>query len=284
MTQPKRFLLGAAGDREVVVDGVRIAYEDRGAGPAVVCLHAIGHGARDWSALRLPGRRVIAVDWPGQGRSGDDHQPASPWRYAALLRGFIDALGIERAVLVGNSIGGYAALRLASEAPERVGGLVLANTGGLDRRDRFGVLLTRLFARFFKAGLRGARWWLRAYKLYYDMVLPMPAAAEQRRRIVEAGYESAPVLTQAWQCFALPEHDLRDRIPSIKCPVLFTWAKRDRLIQLRRNRPAIERFADAELIELDAGHSPQLEQPERFEAAVREFLHRIDPEQVKLAS
>lgn len=60
-----------------------------------------------------PDYRVIALDFPGQGNSGSDTQPASGTRYAHLLEGFIDELNIRPAVLLGNSIGGAAAVRYA---------------------------------------------------------------------------------------------------------------------------------------------------------------------------
>src|SRR5215468_10075683 len=121
---------------EHTVDGVRLAYDDSGAGAPIVCLHAIGHGAGDFSRLRTRlGRRqrVIALDWPGQGRSGSDSAPPSAVRYAELLAGLLDTLGLERAVLIGNSIGGAAAIRYAATHPGRVRGLVIENAGGLDR-------------------------------------------------------------------------------------------------------------------------------------------------------
>src|SRR5688572_29034969 len=84
----RRHAVGASAARRfVTVDGVRLAYDDVGNGPAVVCLHAIGHGASDFTRLaeRLRARhRVIALDWPGQGWSDPDHEPPSSRRYAAL--------------------------------------------------------------------------------------------------------------------------------------------------------------------------------------------------------
>src|SRR5262245_58708320 len=135
MKTTKRSAVGATAPwKEVVVDGVRLAYDDEGQGPAIVCLHAIGHGARDFSPLRerLGHRyRTLALDWPGQGNSGDDREAASAARYTTLLRGFLDAVGLDDVVLLGNSIGGAAAIRLAAESGERVRALVLANPGGL---------------------------------------------------------------------------------------------------------------------------------------------------------
>jgi len=88
--RPARTALGASG-RRVTVDGVSLAFDEEGTGADVVCLHAIGHGAADFVSLRRRLReryRVLALDWPGQGTSGDDHVPASAVRYTALLEGF----------------------------------------------------------------------------------------------------------------------------------------------------------------------------------------------------
>src|SRR5262245_26883537 len=94
----RRAAVGASAPwRSVVVDGVRLTYDDEGSGPALVCLHAIGHGARDFAGLRAalhPRRRVLALDWPGQGSSDDDREPPTASRYAHLLAGFLDAVGI----------------------------------------------------------------------------------------------------------------------------------------------------------------------------------------------
>ena len=80
--EPKRFALGASRDcRTVKVDGVQLAYDDRGHGFPVVGLHAITHGSRDFEyvADRLASRwRLITPDWPGQGRSGADRAACLP--------------------------------------------------------------------------------------------------------------------------------------------------------------------------------------------------------------
>src|SRR5258708_39557788 len=150
IAEPKRFALGASEDcRRVTVDGVSIAYDDRGAGFPVIGLHAITHGSRDFEhvADRLASRwRLITPDWPGQGRSGPDTRPARLARYTALLAGFMDALKIDRAVLIGNSIGGSAAMAYAAPFPDGGAGLVLADPGGLIPMNALGYQICRLMA------------------------------------------------------------------------------------------------------------------------------------------
>lgn len=272
----RRHAVGASPARRfVAVDGVRLAYDDLGSGPAVVCLHAIGHGAGDFARLaaRLRDRhRVLALDWPGQGWSDPDDAPPTVARYAELLAGFLAAVDAGPAVVIGNSIGGGVAIRHAALRPEAVRGLVLANPSGLDRFDVVTRVACALMARFFAAGARGARWFPRAFAAYYGLVLPLAPAAEQRARIVAAAGEIAPVLRDAWARFPAPATDLRALAPRVACPVLFTWAVRDRFVQLARCRPAIAAFPRARVVELPAGHAPQLETPDRFEAEVERFL------------
>lgn len=275
----RRAALGATG-KKITVDGVDVAFDDEGRGPAVVCLHAIGHGASDFERLRgrlSVGNRVLALDWPGHGNSGQDRVPACARRYAELLDGFLDSLGVDRVVLVGNSIGGAASLLSAAARPERVHALVLENPGGLaPTTDRAARVVLSAMARFFAAGARGARWFPAAFSAYYRFcVLPGRTARAQRDRITAAAYESAPVLEQAWRSFAAPEADLRAIVPQVTCPVLFAWAKRDQFVSLDRSLPAIERFPSASLERFRATHAAHLEAPDAFETTVERFLAEL---------
>jgi pimeloyl-ACP methyl ester carboxylesterase len=270
--------LGVTGSAHYVdVDGIPIACSDDGSGEPVICLHAIGHGARDFDHFRsaMRGRyRVVTLDWPGHGRSGDDAERGpSVSRFAEVLAKVLDALGIERATLVGNSIGGGAALRFASDLPGRVRALVLENPAGLDPNDVVSTAAITSVVRFFEAGAAGAPWFGPAFDAYYRAVLPGRPAREQRARIVACGRASAPLLARAWASFRDPTECLIDRAPAISRPTLFAWADRDRFVQLRRSHPAIMQFADATLRKFDAGHSPHLETPDEFESAFVDFMN-----------
>jgi 4,5:9,10-diseco-3-hydroxy-5,9,17-trioxoandrosta-1(10),2-diene-4-oate hydrolase len=268
--------------RRIVVDRVALAVDDEGSGPAVVCLHAIGHGAADFARLRArlaPRWRVVAPDWPGQGRSDPDRVPPGAARYADLLGGVLDACSIGRAVLLGNSIGGAAAIRYAAAHPERVTALVLENPGGLDGADdRLARSVIGGMVGFFAAGARGAPWFPAAFAAYYRVVLQRGPAAPQRRRIVASAREIAPLLRDAWIGFGSPDADLRGLLPAIRCRVLVAWAARDQVIQLRRCRPALARFPAARLETFAAGHAPHLETPDAFEAALERFLEPLREE------
>src|SRR6266700_86875 len=142
---------------EMIVDGVRLAVASEGSGPPVICLHAIGHGARDFEAFAAgvrSGFQVVRIDWPGQGRSGPDREPPTPARYGQLWRGVVSQLGLESPVIVGCSIGGATAIYYAARYPTRA--IVLANSGGLaeltDSNRRACLFISRIFA----AGARRA--------------------------------------------------------------------------------------------------------------------------------
>lgn len=279
VTPPRRLALAApAPRRTVVVDGVTLSLHDSAPerdGPVLLCLHAIGHGGSDFAAVVeafAPKLRVIAIDWPGHGASGDDPTPASARRYTVLLEGVVAQLGLRQVVLLGNSIGGAVAIDFAAQHPELVRALVLANPGGLDPGGLFAGLFIANLAGHFHDGALGLARFAPWFARYYEGVLVTDAARTQRTRIVEAGWESAPVLEQAWRSFATPEADLRARAKTLSMPVLVTWALRDELIQWRRNRDAVESIPRVTVVPFEAGHAPFLETPEPFNAALRTFL------------
>ncbi|HYK65091.1 MAG TPA: alpha/beta hydrolase [Patescibacteria group bacterium] len=278
LSEPKRFAVGASQNcRTVVVDGVSIAYDDRGAGFPVVGLHAITHGSRDFEhvANGLAARwRFITPDWPGQGRSGPDAEPARLDRYTALLAGFLDALKIDRAILIGNSIGGSAAMAYAAKFPDRVAGLVLADPGGLIPMNAFGYRFCGLMAALGRAGHRNAFYFSPIFSILYRQFLRTPAARAQRGRIVEAAPECAGIWEQAWLSFRTPDADQTNVGAHITCPVLFTWAERDPVVSYAASKSAIARFPNHSVALFEGGHCPFLEEPEKFLAAVQPFLER----------
>jgi 4,5:9,10-diseco-3-hydroxy-5,9,17-trioxoandrosta-1(10),2-diene-4-oate hydrolase len=264
----------------ITLEGIPITYTDSGGhGPVVICLHAIGHGARDFQDLsrRLsPQYRVIAIDFPGQGNSGPDSQPASGTRYTQLLAQFIEKLGLRSVTLLGNSIGGAVAVRYTSLHPERVKALVLCDSGGLGGPpNEEARAFIHKFVELFAAGREGAPWFASAFDDYYRKVLIEEPAHAERDRIVRSAYEIAPVLEQAWQSFARPEESVSEVLPRVRCPVLLAWAKDDSVIPLKSAEPAFARFPNHQLEVFAGGHAAFLEDPDRFEKKLRQFLGRV---------
>ena len=117
--------------------GIKTNYLEAGAGPPVVLVHGSGPGVTAYANWRLtipdlaPHFRVLAPDMAGFGFSDKPDVVANMARWVGQLTGFLDALGIERASVVGNSFGGGIGIRLAVDHPDRVDRLVLMGSVGI---------------------------------------------------------------------------------------------------------------------------------------------------------
>lgn len=264
--------------RFVDAGAVRLAVRESGRGVPVLCLHATGHGARDFDrfATRVGDRfRVVALDWPGQGESPSMAQPASAQAYAAILDHVAHALEIERYILLGNSIGGAAAMIHAARRPERVRGLVLCNPGGLQPVNFIARLYCGAMVRQFSRGERGDPRFGPWFERYYRGILQSPDAGWRRDEIVAEGYARARVLREAWESFGDPAADIRDLPAQITCPVLYAWAKGDQAVAWSRSAKAARRAPNAEITLFDGGHAAFLEQPEAFASAFERLATRL---------
>src|SRR5215210_2718927 len=126
----------AVEERKIEVDGLLTRYLTAGEGAPLVLLHALCESALDWRWV-LPALaqayRVYAPDLPGFGDSDKPAADYSPTFFARFVAAFLDALEVERAAVVGNSLGGLVALRLALSEPARVSTLCLVDSAGLGR-------------------------------------------------------------------------------------------------------------------------------------------------------
>ena len=260
--------------------GIRLAVTRTGHGIPIICLHAIGHGARDFVNLsaRLGGQyQIIALDWPGHGASPPEEKPPSAGRYAELLDGVTDALetslGISSAYILGNSIGGTAAIRFAAKRPDRVRGLILCNPGGLQPVNFLARLVCRRMAAFFARGVRGDPSFAAKFRGYYERdVLSGAQATWRREEIIATAAQMAPLLEQAWAGFAKPDADLRHLVTKIACPVLLAWAKNDRYVAWSRSKRAALAFPNKQICLFNGGHAAFLEDPAAFAEALGEFI------------
>lgn len=261
-------------DKSVNIDGINIAYKDEGAGQVILCLHALGHSSKDFTSLYnlpLDKYRVVALDFPGQGRSSTSSIPASSSFYYSIANKFIQLLEIKNIIIVGNSIGGAVAMRIASSNPN-VKLLSLSNPAGLDKRGFIAPLFLNFMIHFFQRGVKNKTSFQRQFELYYKNVLITDSAVERRSEIVNDAYQLAPLLVQGWTSFKLKEEDLRPIIKNISCPVFFTWAMKDKFVQFSRNKKAISEFKRQTLIKYPIGHTPYIELPERYNRDLISFI------------
>src|SRR4051812_20790275 len=132
----RRRAMATKTEHSVLVDGLNVRYLEEGSGPAVLLLHgaALGSSADVWeshlSPLAAAGLRAIAYDRPGYGRTDDPTDPSPAYQQRFILM-FMDALGIDKAGLVGHSQPGNFAIALGLEQPERISRIMVLGTGSL---------------------------------------------------------------------------------------------------------------------------------------------------------
>jgi pimeloyl-ACP methyl ester carboxylesterase len=249
-------------------------YLDCGRGVPLVLLHANPGDSRDFDAV-VPvlsqHHRVLALDWPGYGASAPPPAGAvlNARFFYDVFCGFLAALDLPPVLVIGNSLGGNVAARLAIESPARVRGLVLVSPGGFTPHN----LLTRAFCR-----LQGSRYALspRAFAGWYlRHRTPTVQAMLERAATAQATAASLAVNRGVWRGFIEPGHDLRPRAASIEAPTLLLFGAHDPVISARTDgRLAASLIPGAKLVVLPAGHAPFAEAPGEFLAEVRPFLER----------
>ncbi|HEX4723213.1 MAG TPA: alpha/beta hydrolase [Pseudonocardiaceae bacterium] len=246
----------------------RVWYEERGTGAPVVLLHATLHDHHDFdrTAERLSIEyRTIAVDWPGHGRSDPVAEPTATL-LADVLVEVLDGLDVERAVLIGNSVGGFAAARLAADQPDRVAGIVLVNTGGFIKPSLAGRVFT---------GVLGTPWLAR---LLFPRLVPAymkarnddDAAVGARARARARTKDGARVAASLWRSFGKPSYDLRAR--HIAVPTLLVWGSKDPVLPISLARQAQDAIPAATLHMFDTGHVVFASDPAGFGTVVEPFI------------
>jgi pimeloyl-ACP methyl ester carboxylesterase len=240
-----------------------IAYDERGdpGGAPVLLLASGAHDRHDYDELRdlLPGSlRTIALDWPGHGESPAPETPTSAMSFADLAEVVVERLAPGGAIVMGNSVGGFSAARLAIRRPELVRGLVIVDGGGFAGRPPH--------VRAFCALMSRPGFLRRIYPAFSTLYMRPRTAADRRAR--DAGVattRSEPGLSAVaglWRSFASPEHDLRSQAGSITAPTLLIWGRRDPVIPVRFGRRAAASIPGARLAEFDTGHIPHTSDPQ----------------------
>jgi 3-oxoadipate enol-lactonase len=255
----------------VTIGDIDIHYEFRGSGPAVLLIAGHSLDSRVWEpvAAALEQRATCVMpDSRGAGLSDVPRGPYSVNQMAGDLYGLLMTLGIDRAFVVGHSMGGYLALQLALDSPELVRGLTLVSTAAVGRRDALGMAPE---ARAALAHTRGS-----IEQIVGDnvRVSVSPGFLEQHpdrvERFIATRVERPPrgrgVIGQR---AAADGFDVRDRLWEIGCPCTVIHGTDDRLISIERGRELAAAIEGAQLIELEGvGHLPQLEAPAELADAI----------------
>ena len=250
-----------------------------GGGPAVVLVHGFGSSLYTWKDVlpRLaPTRDVIALDLPGFGAS-DRPADLSFEELPAAVVGLMDHLGVRRAALVGNSMGGAVVAVLAAERPERVSALVLVDAAGFNLEPRDQPEMVRLVTSPLApllARLPGKRLIVeRALReVFYDERL---VTDERVSEYLDAARRPGGVASMRSLLLSLEGRagHVRTRLAGVQAPTLVVWGREDRWIPLAHADLFAAAIPGARRVVLDAcGHMPQAEKPGELADLLQEFL------------
>jgi pimeloyl-ACP methyl ester carboxylesterase len=252
------------------LSGLEIAYERAGAGPPLVFVHGAASDSRLWGP-QLEGLAgeftVIAWDEPGAGRSSDVPLDFTLADYADCLAGLIEAVDLGPAHVAGLSWGGTVALELYRRRPDVVRTLVLAGTyagwtGSLPEAE-------------VRARVEDLREMLAAGQESFDPTLPGLFAGEPPADFVSLLETMAADVRPESMKTALTlmaETDQRDLLPRVTVPTLLIWGEFDGRSPLGVAHQFRDAIAGAKLVVLPgAGHVSNLEQPDAFNDAIRDF-------------
>jgi esterase len=262
-------------DRSTVMrDGVELVYWTwAGREPATLLLHGIGNYGRYWSffADAIAGRlRLIAPDARGHGESGRPADGYAPADFVADALAVLDASGVDRAVVVGHSMGGTHAIHLAARNADRVRGLVIVDASPeplAEGSTRAAKLLTDRPERF------GSREEARAYigrtsPGYRDEVYENRVEFAFRSDGGAFVWRSDPQALRKIIAARDSPAERWDLLEAIACPTLVVRGTRSNVLSEEIARRITSALADGRLMELDTGHNVALERPRELADAV----------------
>jgi pimeloyl-ACP methyl ester carboxylesterase len=269
-------------DRSLDVRGCRVRYLAAGAGEPLLLVHGLGGAAANWLALApllLPGRRVLVPELPGHG--GSSPLPAAPTlnAYADRLGLLLAHEGAAPAAVVGHSLGGAIALRLAIRRPESVGSLVLAAAAGISsatRSARYALTVTGILKPGRKIAPHRRR--VASSDLLKQLVFGRwgasdpPALPPELAEAFLAGPARHTDTVSAAQ--ALVRDDVRPDLDRVRCPVLVLWGARDNQLPVGDAFEYARRLRAPLRVIADCGHLLTGERPAACADAITGFLSR----------
>jgi pimeloyl-ACP methyl ester carboxylesterase len=270
-------------DLYVSVNGVNTRYWQMGErGSTIILLHG-GNGSIEFWLYNIANlaqhHRVYAIDMVGSGKSDYPDGSYSLGYQAEFLHGFMTAVAIDTATLIGNSMGGGIALEFTRLYPDRVAKLVLVDSMGFGKEISLGIRLITLPA--IVNLLRPGRWMVPAMLRsnfyngsqlpaeWMELRYPIFALPDRNRvilRIGQSNFNLAGVLPQVYQ-------PILDSLANIAQKTLIVWGEQDRIIPVKHAYIAAAGLPNSQLeIFPNCGHHPYLEYPEKFDRVVLEFL------------
>jgi len=263
----------------VNVGDINIYYEVHGEGEPLLLTAGLGSDLTSW-IFQIPEfskkYRVIVFDNRGVGRTDVPDIPYSTKMMADDSAGLLNALGIEKAHILGHSMGGFIAQELALKYPQLIRSLVLASAG--TQETHMGKHLIDMWARMAREGVnrdifvRELLLWLFTDKFFENTGMVQIAVDT----LVTSPYPQ-PAHGLIRQVGACLEHDTKDRIGNITAPTLVLVGKEDILLPVRMSEELAAGIPGAELVVLEgAGHGALSEAADKFNLAVLEYLTKVE--------
>ncbi|HSO75348.1 MAG TPA: alpha/beta hydrolase [Blastocatellia bacterium] len=265
----------AVQDKYATVFGAKIHYLEAGSGPVVILLHGLGGDATNWAPTIGPLAQKYRVIVPDQIGFGKSDKPLINYRVGTLvdfLAGLYKELKIERASLVGNSLGGWTVTAFALAHPEKVDRLVLVDaagfavTGDLDPKVLNGL----------NPSTRAAVKEMMPLVFYDARIFTSDAAVDTffaRKMTAGDGY----TIQRFIDSIGHGQDVLDKKLGALKQPTLIIWGREDGLTPLAMGERFKKEISGSQLFIIEkCGHVPQLEKPAEFNTALMKFLSGAD--------
>jgi len=257
--------------KEEVVFGQKIKYLDAGSGPVVVLLHGLGGNSTNWAFTTPALTQKFRVIVPDQVGFGQSDKPLINYRvgtYVDFLDKLLGQLKVERATLVGNSMGGWVAAAYAVKYPAKVEKLVLVDSAGFAPPKDFDLAALSGLNPSTREEMKRL-----AGMVFYNPLLKSDAAVDvllAQRMSAGDGYTIQRLVESIYH----NEDMLDGKLAGLKQPVLIVWGREDGLTPLAREGEKFRReLPGAQWVVFDGcGHVPQFEKAAEFNAALLKFL------------
>jgi pimeloyl-ACP methyl ester carboxylesterase len=295
MPAPVTTLPAQFDEWQIELHGRRVIYRVAGAGPPIVLIHGMLNSSSHWRRVALNLARehmVIAPDLIGHGDSAAPRGDYSLGAHAASIRDLLAAIGVDRATIVGHSLGGGVAMQFFYQFPQRVQRLVLISSGGLGREVKatlrtaalpgISPLLALTIRPRLLGGLELAGSRLRERGVEGGVYLQ--AAARALRPLQSAGARQAFLHTLRAVIDARGQRvSATDRLYLLEAlPTMIVWGERDNTIPLAHGRDAHAAIPHSAFRTLPrAAHFPHLDDPDGLSELLREFLATTRPGQIE---
>lgn len=257
-------------------DGLRLHYLDNGSGDAVLFIHGSGPGASGHSNFKqnypdfaAAGHRVLVPDLPGYGASDKPETDYTLDFFVDAMFGLLDALDIPRCTLVGNSLGGAIAMKMALDQPQRIARLVLMAPGGLMEKEQYYLQMEgiqKMGAAFANGELNDADGMRRLLSLQlFDASQISDETVNERVAVVKE--QPRCVLTR------MQVPNLASQVAQLSCPILGFWGMNDKFCPSSGAQTLMDACSNIRFVLLsECGHWVMVEHRALFNREVQSFL------------